>query len=269
MKKLIIIILVLTICVLMFLDYNSKKKEFYLLKKEYELSLGFEQVQQLITIYFFEHGWYPDSLQQIDSIFKHKKFKANLESIRETQYRFFVDPFSGEFYHYLPILNTKYGKPDQYYLLSAGIDGSINNEELSSGELKLYDSLFFNYLDHYFGKKDLLIKEESIKTWIEGQRGFKFSFSRLIKNYDPEGRRKLPRIIEFNGIVQNVFADHFTISDSLKITADCYLAPLEGIKKPNQGDTVRLKGIFNKIQYKPDTLVTFLNCSILESHENY
>ena len=267
MKKVISVIFLLIISgVLIFFDYASKKSGFNVLKKEYELSLGFEQTQLLISIYFYEHGWYPDSLQQIDSIFKNKNLNANLENIRETRYRFFVDPFSGEFYHYLPVLNTKYGKPDGYYLLSAGIDGKIDNATFDSVKLKLYDSLSFNYFNCYLGKKDVLVEKESIKDWIFGPPGLKFSLRRLMRSYDPEGKRKLPRIIEFNGIVKNIFSDHFTVKDSVsKIYADCYLAPFD-TKLPTPGDLITVKGIFNKVQIKPDTMLTFLNCLVLENH---
>lgn len=251
--------------VLIFLDNTSKKKKFYHIKKEYELSLAFEQTQQLINIYFFEHGWYPDSLQQIDSIFKHKSLNANLENVNETRYRFFVDPFSGKFYHYLPTLNTRYRKPDGYYLLSAGIDGNIDNAEFDSIKLKLYNSLSFSYFDFYLGKKDVLVKKESIKDWVERQHGLKFSLSRLARNYDPEGKRKPPRFVEFNGVVGNVFSNHFTVEDSLsRITADCYLAPFDNIKQPTLGKVITVKGILNKIQFEPDTILTFSNCSMLE-----
>lgn len=265
MKKILSISLVLlVIATLFFFDYHSKKVKFEVIKTEYDLSVSFEQTAGLISNYFLEHGWFPDSLQQLDTIFSRKFLIKNLEDIRETRYRFFVDPFSGKFYHYAPVINEKYSKPDGYYLLSAGIDAKINNKILNEGKLRLYDSAFFNYFDYYFGEKDLLVRQGSIDDWISSD-GFYLTFDDLVESYNPDHRRdaSLHGLIEFYGVVDSVNADHFIVRNSQK-SGICYLAPSASSQAIVSGDSVRAKGIYNKISFEPDTSFTFLNCIVLE-----
>jgi hypothetical protein len=264
MKKTFLIgLVILVIITLLFFDYRSKKDKFEVLKKEYELSIGFEQTVGLISSYFLEHGWFPDSLQQLDTIFNHEIHVKNFEDIRETRHRFFVDPFSGKFYHYIPAINEKYGKPEGYYLLSAGIDSKINNKE-NKGTLKLHDSVSFSYFDYYFGKKDLLVDQRSIEDWISSD-GFDLTFDDLAENYNLDHRRHaaLHGLIEFYGVVDSVNTDHFTVIDRQK-KGVCYLAPSVDKLAITSGDTVQVKGIYNRVSVDPDTTFTFLNCVILE-----
>lgn len=264
MKKTFLTSLVLlAIITLFFFDYRSKKAKFEMLKREYELSVSFEQTVGLISSYFLEHGWFPDSLQQLDTIFNHEIHIKNLEDIRETRYRFFVDPFSGKFYHYIPVINEKYNKPDGYCLLSAGIDTKINNKE-NEGKLKLYDAVSFNYFDYYFGKKDLLVRQGSIVDWISSD-GFDLTFNDLVERYNPDRRRDaaLHGLIKFYGVVDSVNTDHFIVKDRQK-KGICYLAPFVDGLAITSGDTVQVKGIYNKVSLEPDTTFTFLNCVILE-----
>ena len=264
MKRIIaLFILLLVVGSIWYFDYREKKEKFYSLKREYDFSLSFEQAQSQINNFFFEHGWFPDSLQQADTIFNFKGRWNDFEEYRETPYRFIVDPFTYKFYHYIPVINKKHNKPEGYYLLSAGIDSKIDSKN-NKESLKLYDSAYFNYLDYYFGKKDLLVSEGSIDNWIESS-GREFSLKDMMRKYDPSGRRILPRNVKFYGIVDSVSTDHFLVKDTQStLRGVCYLAPSVGELAVVAGDIVQVKGLYNKITFEADTAFTFLNCVILE-----
>lgn len=266
MKRVFIVIaLLLVFVVLIFFDFSSKRNKFDALKGEYGLSVNFEQIPGQINKYFFEHGWFPDSLEQIDTILSRKIVKGDIEDFIETPYRFYIDPFSDEFYYYLPVMNEKYGKPEGYYLLSAGIDSKINNRKLDKGALKLYDSASFSYLDWYFGDKDLLVSEGSIEDWLSESSGMEVSMRWLAKRYDSTGRRMLPRSVKFYGTVDSVGTDRFLVKeDQSDLRGVCYIAPSVDQLAIVEGNIVQVKGIYNKIIFQPDTVFTFLNCIILE-----
>lgn len=263
MKKVIVIgITLLILFGLGFFDYRSKKEKFSIKQKEFEQTLGWiDLLTGRINRYFFEHGWFPDSLQQVDTIFYHNPGEYDLT---ETEYKFFVDPFSGNLFYYLPV-KEKYGRPDRFYLLSAGIDSKIDNKELGKGTLKLYDSVSFDYLDFYFGKKDLLVNEGSIENWLSESSGMETSMKWLSTAYDPNGRKMFHASVKFYGVVDSVGTESFLIKDiQSNVKGTCYLAPSVGELAIASGDTVKVKGIYNKIVFEPDTTFTFLNCIILE-----
>jgi len=263
MKKVIFTgIVLLILFVLVFYDYRSKKEIFSVKQKEFYQTLGWMDILTgKISQYFFEHGWFPDSLQQVDTIFYHNPTEYDLT---ETEYKFFIDPFSGNYFYYLSI-KEKYGRPDSFYLLSTGIDSKINNKELNNGVLKLYDSTSFNYLDFYFGKKDLLVSQGSIEDWLSETSGMETSMKWLARRYDPSGKRMLPASVKFNGVVDSVTEDYFSLRDTQSsVKGVCYLAPSVGQLAITSGDTILVKGIYNKINFEPDTTFTFLNCIILE-----
>lgn len=263
MKKILSIIgtVLLAFVALLFYDYRSKKEKFDKLKKEYEFSVSFQQTIFLINNYFFEHGWFPDSLQQVDTIFNREILIKNLDDYRETRYWFLIDPFSGKFYHYIPVINEKYKKPEGYYLLSAGIDSKIDNKVLRSS-LKLYDSASFNYLDFYFGKKDLLVREGSIKNWISEPFGMEITLRWFLKQYDPSGKR-MPRNVRFTGKVESVDGRAFLLKDTQSnLKATCYLA-IDSDDQLVSGDTIQVNGIYKKTTFEPDTVFTFLNCIVI------
>lgn len=266
MKKTFLLgVVILAIVALLFFDYRSKKEEFDRLKKEYEFSASFEQTVGLINNYFFEHGWFPDSLQQVDTIFNREVYIKNLDEVIETRYWFLIDPFSGKFYHYIPVMNEKYNKPGGYYLLSTGVDSKINNKGLNEGSLKLYDSASFNYLDFYFGQKDLLVREGSIEDWISEPFGMEVSMKWLAKRYDPTGKRALPRSVRFYGVIEDMNANHLLLKDiQSNLKAVCYLAPSVGEISTVSGDTVQVNGIYSKVSLGPDTTFNFLNCVLIK-----
>ncbi|HRJ28232.1 MAG TPA: hypothetical protein PLV21_10440 [Cyclobacteriaceae bacterium] len=262
MKRIISISVVLILFIAwLLLDYSLKKEKFKKLKDEYELSVDFGQTVGLINNYFFEHGWFPDSLKQVDTIFNREVLIKDLDDVKETRYWFLIDPFSGKFYHYIPVMNEKYKKPEGYYLISAGIDSKVDNN-ITRGTLKLYDSVSFNYWDAYFGKKDLLVKEGLIRDWIREPFGMEVTLKWFSMQYDPTGKR-MPRNVRFNGVVENINDRHFLLRDTQSnLKAICYLF-IDSNDQLVSGDTIQVNGIYNKATFNPDTIFTFLNCIVI------
>ena len=159
-KKAVIIFLLVCLVILISLDYRRKRHEFNSLKREYDLTISFEQPATILGNYFDEFGYYPETLSDADTLFNTKPFWKDFDDYRETPYRFLIDPFSRDYFLYIPIRSDGNAKPDSYYLLSAGIDSKFNNK-VSNVQMFLYDSLTFSYLDFYFGKKDLLVSKAS------------------------------------------------------------------------------------------------------------
>lgn len=256
------IISFLFIVVIVYLDYSHKRTEFEALKKEFELSSSFEQPKVQIDNYFFKYGWYPDSLTQADTMFNFQRHWNSLDDYRDSPYRFFVDPFTRKSYYYIPLMNSKTQKAEGYFLLSAGIDSKINNSHYDS-QLKLYDSVYFDYFDLYFGKKDILVSKESIEDWIKAS-GREFSLKDLIERYDPSEKRVLPRNITFYGIVNEATGNSLSITDvDSNIKAVCHLASSHNGPRVIIGDTIRIKGIYSRVNFNTDTTFVVLNCVIL------
>jgi hypothetical protein len=263
-KSIFIGVAILLIICFIFFDYYSKKEAFLVKRNELvNREMEFGVVSSKINGYFFENGWFPDSLGQADTLFARTSTEYNLKG---TLNGFCIDPFSDKFYHYIPIVNKRYGRPEGYYLLSAGIDSKIDNDGSEDGKLKLYDSLYFNYLDVYFGRKDLLVKEETIVDWINSP-AWEMSLREILKGYNPDRRRDIAHhmLIDFDAVVDSVYTDRFTVKDPQgKIKADCHLAPFPNQKEVVPGEQVKIRGIYNKITFEPDTVLNFLNCVVLE-----
>ena len=263
MKRSFIILIPVLLLSIFILDYSAKRRDFNRKKTELEASVGFDQVETMINTYFFDHGWYPDSLQEVDSVFSQISLPASVDSLIETSYRFLIDPFSGRFFKYIPTYNG-HTKADGFYLISAGIDSSYNNTS-SDKTLKLYDSLSFSYYDLYLGAKDILISKRTIEEYTS-HKGFNLSLEALARRYPLAGRKRPPRFVEFSGEITAVYSDHFrVVGQSRSLFAKCHLARSSISKFPAVGSQICVRGIFKKIETTPDTMITFLNCIILSS----
>lgn len=126
--------------------------------------------------YFVQNGQYPNSI--FDLISKFKDSGAPQEAVNEI----FCDPFSSanNYWHYLPLYNKQMGTAEGFILLSAGIDGEIDNRFKDSLyvdgniSLKLYSSADtgFNILDKWFGQKDILIMKRNGKDMLKESAGY-------------------------------------------------------------------------------------------------
>lgn len=162
------LLLTIFIVFLIVSDYFITKKDFH--RKIYPVLLEINNggsLRYLLDDYYFEHGQYPVSLNEIDSIY----FKSSKQNLNISRKRALIDPFSkkGEYYYYQPVYDRNTRLREKYIALSRGIDGKINN--VFNDTLFLDDSVHimdylngkfhgapgdvkFHFGDKYFGKKD-------------------------------------------------------------------------------------------------------------------
>jgi hypothetical protein len=157
MKKYIIIILIILGLIVIIRDITVKKKLYSNnINSINELENDRDIFYSIFSNYYNQNNQYPsdinkDLINKEQSIDLQKQFKI-----------VFNDPFSkNELYYYVPLKNDS-GLNVGYCLLSSGPDGKVNRitEPLllkDIDKIKLYKSKSFNYLDFYFGKRDLLI----------------------------------------------------------------------------------------------------------------
>lgn len=261
-SKIGLLLVLLSICGItaIAINYSSRRSQFNCVKEEYLLSKGFEQTKILIDNYFFEHGWYPETLKQVDTIFNHEIRINDWNAIRKNPNRFMIDPFSGTYYRYIPRYDTGIEMPVGYYLLSAGIDSQFDSEE-KFDQAKIYDSVRFDYLSSFFGKKDLLFSQGSINDWHGAGANIDVSLEWLASRFDPSGKIPLPRSVRFNGIVKKVDRKSVLVKDTRSgVLGICYYAPQVTIPGFSLGDTLEIRGIYNKAIIEADTTFVFLNC---------
>lgn len=153
--------------------------DYFRVKTEYNKSLNVIEFNKSYSkYYFYFENIYKDNnnsyrkdhsvekfTSQVKKDFEKDDFKdTNLDLFVQSYLEiYFEDPFNKtQNYKYYPIYNKK-NKIKGYILLSAGIDGEINNDfdfKIYQGDnsFRLYNNNYtFNYLDYYFGKKDILV----------------------------------------------------------------------------------------------------------------
>ena len=158
MRKVISATIVILIILLGIRDLLSKRTFFYeKINVIEELKIEPGVFYSAFRSFYIQNGQYPLNLTK-DLIDQEES-----EDLR-IQFRiFFNDPFKdGSILHYIPFKNDS-GLIEGYCLLSVGPDGDLNNEIIGpillnqKNKIKLYDTLSFNYLNFYFGSKDLLV----------------------------------------------------------------------------------------------------------------
>lgn len=265
LKKVFFVTILLIVLVITCVSYSSTKKHFLEQRAELEGCIEFARLRGMIDSYFTLNGEYPRTLLDVDSVFGEKVHFVNMDQLRNSSYRFLVDPFSGNFLQYLPIMDSISEKAIGFYVLSAGIDGRVDNTEVGES-MKLYDTLEFSIYDHFFGNEDLVIAKGSINDWISAE-GFNSSFNDLVSRYNIDKRKDsaLYWMFNFKAIVDSVSDGKVFVRE---IEGDkravCSMFPFEKSVIAEKGDTVNLKGIYNNVELYPDTVLTFIVCSVLD-----
>ena len=105
--------------------------------EELQLMLGVFQYNMCIDYFEEVEGRFPDSLCEVYLAYKH----YNPEEIGFTEKKHFIDIFSkkGKWIGYFPIYNSDDSEIISYLLLSAGIDGKLDNVHDPSNKLHLDD----------------------------------------------------------------------------------------------------------------------------------
>jgi len=177
-KRTCIMFIIVAICATTsFISYIHLQKKAYINNFQ-KLN---EFIRNPINIWYFDSyftsiGEYPNNI--IDFISELINAGVPQEFIDYT----FCDPFScdSNYWHYLPLYNKRLGSVEGFILLSAGIDGKIDNVfrdtlyvddnislKLYSGSDRCYD-----IFKKWFGKKDLLIFQRNGRELLKEYGGF-------------------------------------------------------------------------------------------------
>ena len=129
--------LYLLLTILLF-SCSLEKQRWYETKKEWlETLMGISSYNILIDNFKEINGRFPDSLEEVYLVYKH----YNPEEIGSIEYWHFIDVFNekGRWIGYFPIYDSNDSIMISYILLSAGIDGKLNNVFDTSDKLHLDD----------------------------------------------------------------------------------------------------------------------------------
>ena len=127
-----------TFIISMLLACSSDNQKLYEEKmEELQLKLGIGQYNTLIDNFKEVEGRLPDSLEEVYLAYKHD----NPEEIDYIEREFFIDIFNkkGIWIGYFPIYNSDDSEIISYLILSAGIDGKLDNINDPSNKLHLND----------------------------------------------------------------------------------------------------------------------------------
>ena len=280
-KKILFVLVFIGIVIILILYFNSKNsysKKFYKLDN-LRTSLYFDY---FFDDYFFEHFSYPSNVDTIDQYFK------ILANSNEKYYDDFIDPLSNSNQHikYIPLYNRINKRIEAYVLLSAGIDGKINNvinnkdtffidnyQEIiasynrdsfyKTGDTIKNNKAEFNFINYLFGKKDYII------FYMNGIEGYEIAPISSFQPFDST----LNRILEYKNLQTRVIR----FISTLKMDTNNFIL---NVNDSNSfiGKLDHFIEIKNNIQYKIigcidsiDTLnrIAYLrNCLVSEFNKN-
>ena len=159
--------LYLLLTILLF-SCSLEKQRWYETKKEWlETLMGISSYNILIDNFKEINGRFPDSLEEVYLVYKH----YNPEEIGSIEYWHFIDVFNekGRWIGYFPIYDSNDSIIISYILLSAGIDGKLDNVFDSSDKLHVDDwkqKLRLYNPDEFDGIS--IFSEEFDESWLYG-----------------------------------------------------------------------------------------------------
>lgn len=270
MKKLGLILVLILVGVLLYKSYMYWRSSVQI---NHELNSGLIQTG-LLDEYYVKKGEYPSELYQSDSLYEfiYNNRTQLDDELQAVEKRFLIDPFSkeGDYYYYLPIYSRQNGLREGFKLLSAGLDGKIDNKMKNDSifeddkiELNLYEGIVFNPIDLFLGKKDYLIysgngiakmkesiyediRQDSVKSYLSEITG-------IFKNQS----------ILFDGVVEKdtvITGDRYVFLSNYGTPIKCKIYKGENLLL-KAGEKVDLIGICHGLT-KSDSigLVQFVNC---------
>jgi len=232
MKKYILITAGILVSVLLCYFYSAIKKKYienFLELYERSWVVGALYDTPYVDYSFNNNLELPETFEDIRKELK-KDFDDNLDDVQygyddyiNDYVRDFLSKEAPGFIHYIPLYNPDNLKRENFVLLSAGIDGKINNRydwrdtlflNDFQDKLKLYDrnklisifddvtaekKVYFNIFYYFFGKKDILIVSgDIIDTYKLQMRGFTYTLDKLIEEIDK--RPCFRRIYRYMGV---------------------------------------------------------------------
>jgi hypothetical protein len=123
-------------------------------------------IEEKLSFFYSNNGCFPNNIELSNF---HNISYLSKEELNTLQKKTIIDPYSKNSHNlYYIKIEEKTGICCGYILLSAGIDGKIDNkikvmecEDFSNNSLLLYDSEEYNLFDYFIGKKDLVYSYEN------------------------------------------------------------------------------------------------------------
>ncbi len=276
--KILIISILAFVILVSTVIYSVEKRKYINRKVLLEAQFGFPILSEMCDDVFHRTKNYPESMDEIVSYFREDG--DDEEELDEV----FVDPFKRNlgYYTYVPLYNRKNLNREGYILLSAGIDGKVNNrfkDTVFIDEdilLKLYGEAdtSFNIFRKWFGKKDQLIfRKNGLELLIE-ESGYPVLPAKSTNEVIELGLRikKLrtfvmneymgPYVIPYKGkIIRKDSSSVYFKSINLWIINQAYES--DGYLNYNVGDTIELVGTLTG--WTNDTLINITNCIPVEN----
>ncbi len=233
--------------------------------------------------YFFnEYFEYPENVSELQ-----KYIRNNQKDYINMFNNLLMDPFSknDSSFLYIPLYSKKSKMREGFAIISAGIDGKINNIINDTmyindiDKLRFYNKVgdpdsppyykpdsTFKLLNYCFGKKDLLVYyKDGVASYINNNREFTpITLYQMIIKF----RQLDKQIITLTlfGIVDSVFNDHITIKEN-DITAYCNMySGRDLFVKP--GDTIKLACFFKGEINRGNRIIKLKNCIKIESNNS-
>ncbi len=280
MKRIILIFISFILILILTFYVNNNYKH-----KEIEYKVNCNQLKHMknsfliegfLINYYYMHGEFPNDYRKVDSSFYNSIYNKNIKD-KDYDYirdQFYLDPFSKDssFFFYKPIYNKYNNKREACLLLSAGIDGKINN--IYPDTIYLNDSLNistyndcnqkFNYYFSLFGKKDILVLHlDGISNMKTFHKYFPIStivdYFKNYKNKYLKYNQMLNKAICTEGIVYSVLSKD---NDKYIVLKDSNIYLLFNLYYPdsisiNVAKSIKLLGICNK--FINDSIIEFKN----------
>lgn len=281
----IIIILVVTI-IITFLYSGLRRRYIQNFKKmeSYRTNLLY---QQPFFLYFYSNFEPPKNINEL--IFLDTNNNPDFANYINSHFRDFLSRGEDSLIRYYPIYNSMNLKREGYVLLSAGIDGEINNvinndslfESSFIRNLKLYNpsnyyqvgdtiepesKIKFNLFNYFFGKKDYLI-EYIDQIELYKQQAIEVSINELVGMM-----RDKPNIRNRTVKIKGQYVADTTIDNNLliilgngKYNIRCFIYD-EYYDKDTfcEGDILSLIGIMKSFKYENN--FSLFNCIQLLNH---
>jgi hypothetical protein len=257
MKKIYFVcFLIISILIILSIKLSKQKyNESYLDLKE---KLKSDVYYNVFDYQFLRYGEYPESTEKVINSFIEEGFQ------NEILY-YFGDPFGKKdnYIEYIPLYNRKTIKREGYILLSAGIDGRINNVFKDSIfldediQLRLYDKsdTTFFITKRWFGNKDWLISKVDGRQLLRDQ-----AMPTEIQSLAKQARSLIindtwmiltikDRIVKLDTVVYFCYQD---------VWIKNYPLEYDLIRPYQIGDSISIAGVFRG--WENDSTIKMINC---------
>jgi len=227
MKKSYILIFILSMLILAFIlvlyrYYNKSRREYYNSFNSIQNVKTGARYELLLSQYFFDN-W--ECAKNLEEVIPYESHDPKYESLKERYFKDFLSSRKG-FINYVPLYNRLNLKREAFLIISAGIDGKINNvineedtifidefeekfrfynpagEIIPNNHLPDPDSTF-HLMKLLFGKKDYIIQYIDCIELFKSQTIGTIPIHKLVDFLDKENGRIREEFFTYKGVVYN------------------------------------------------------------------